>query len=81
MNLFTERISELLSESGKMQKDICNELQIPKQKMTRWKTGYNEPSLDELIMIANYFNVSTDYLVGLEDETGAKIKFNKNVKI
>lgn len=74
MSAFKERIAELICESGKMQKDICAELGIPKQKLTRWKTGYNEPSLDELIMISEYFNTTSDYLIGLEDETGTKIK-------
>ncbi len=72
MNLFVPRLKELISESGKMQKDICMDLGIPKQKLTRWKTGYNEPSIDEIIMLATYFNVTADYLLGLEDETGAK---------
>lgn len=72
MNLFVSRLKELLAESGKMQKDICADLGIPKQKLTRWKTAYNEPSIDEIIMLACYFNVTTDYLLGIEDETGAK---------
>ena len=67
MNLFKERLKELLIESGKMQKDICKEMNITKQKLTKWKLGYNEPSIDEIIMLAKYFNVSTDYLLGLED--------------
>lgn len=67
MNKFTVRLKELLSESGKMQKDICAEMGIPKQKMTNWKTGYTEPGLDDLIAIARYFKVSADFLLGLED--------------
>ena len=81
MNLFISRLRELIVESGKMQKDICADLGIPKQKLTRWKTGYNEPSIDEIIMLALYFNVTTDYLLGLEDETGAKVKIDiKDIK-
>lgn len=57
-----------------MQKDICEELGITRQKLTKWKLGYNEPSLDELIMIANYFNVTSDYLLGLEDDMGMKVR-------
>ena len=68
-NCFTERLRELITESGKMQKDISADLHISKQRLTRWKTGYNEPSMDELIMLALYFDVSSDYLLGLEDET------------
>ena len=36
------------------------------------KFGYNEPSMDEIIMLAVYFDVSIDYLLGLEDETGSR---------
>jgi len=76
MNLFVRRINELLNLSVKMQKEISAEMGITKQKLSKWKKGYNEPNLDELIMIAEYFEVSTDYLLGLEDETGAKTKLN-----
>lgn len=77
MNLFIPRLKELLKNSEKMQKEICEELQIPKQKLSNWKSGYTEPNLDDLISIAIYFDVTTDYLLGLEDETGAKI-YNKS---
>lgn len=74
MNTFVDRFSELIAASGKMQKDIGKDLGVCKQKFSRWKTGFTEPNLDDLIMIAKYFDVSTDYLLGLEDETGMKIK-------
>lgn len=75
-NLFTQRLKELIAFSNKMQKDICTDLGITRQKLTKWKLGYNEPSIDEIIMLATYFNVTCDYLLGLEDETGAKVKPN-----
>ena len=68
MNLFLPRLRELLAESGKMQKDICDELGISKQKISNWKTGYSEPNFDDIIMLAKYFDVSSDYLLGLTDE-------------
>ncbi len=73
-NQFATRLKEVIEESGKMQKDICADLHISKQKLSKWKTRYNEPSMDELIMLALYFDVSVDYLLGLVDETGARIK-------
>lgn len=66
MNLFVERFSELLKSSGKQQKDICKELGIYKQKVSRWKNGLTEPSFDELILLAKYFKVTTDYLLGVD---------------
>ena len=66
-NQFITRFKELLESSGKMQKDICNELGISKQKLSKWKTGYTEPNLDDIILIANYFQVTTDYLLGIDE--------------
>ena len=76
MNLFVSRLTGLINDSGKPQNDICKDLGIYKQKLSRWKLGSTEPNLDDLIIIANYFEVTTDYLLGLEDETGTKIKIN-----
>ena len=78
MNLFVSRLQELIAESGKMQKEICKDLGVTKQKLSKWKLGYYEPSIDEIILIANYFNVTTDFLLGLEDETGTKVKIDIN---
>ena len=77
MSLFDKRLTELIESSGKQQNDICKDLGIYKQKLSRWKLGSTEPNLDDLIMLATYFEVSTDYLLGLEDETGAKINLIK----
>lgn len=67
VNLFVERLKELISSSGKMQKEICGDMKISKQKLSKWKTGYSEPSIDEILMIALYFDVTTDYLLGFEE--------------
>ena len=69
MSLFLSRFRGLLEECGKQQKEICADLGIRNQKLSNWKTGYSEPNFDDLVMLANYFDVSTDYLLGVtEDE-------------
>ena len=67
INLFTQRLQDLINESGKKQNDICRDLAITKQKLSKWKNGYNEPSMDEIIALAEYFGVSIDYLLGKTD--------------
>ena len=57
----------------KMQKDICIDLGISRQKLSNWKTGFSQPNFDDLMMLAKYFNVTTDYLLGMEDENGNKL--------
>ena len=74
MTAFIERFSTLLANSGKKQIEICKELEISKQKLSNWKTGYSEPNLDDIVMLSVYFDVSADYLLGLEDESGAKVR-------
>ena len=67
MNKFANRLNELINNSGKPQKQICEELGIPEQKLSKWKNNHIEPDINDLIMLAKYFKVSIDYLVGLED--------------
>ena len=71
-NKFALRLGELIAENGKTQNAICSDLHISKQKLSNWKTGYTEPNLDDFLMLALYFDVTSDYLLGLEDETGAR---------
>ena len=68
MSDFLYRFRGLLEEYGKPQKDICADLGIRCQKLSNWKTGYSEPNFDDLAMLAEYFDVSTDYLLGITDE-------------
>lgn len=67
MNKFVSRLTELINVCGKMQTEISKDLGISKQKLSKWKTGYNEPDLDEIIKLAKYFNVSADYLLGIDE--------------
>ena len=73
MKIFEIKLKELINAQSKMQIDICKDLNISKQKLSNWKTGYTEPNLSDLAMLAKYFEVSTDYLLGLEDEAGRKV--------
>ncbi len=67
MSVFPQKLQKLIEDSNKTQNEICKDLGIRKQKLSKWKTGYNEPSIEELAMIAKYFGVTSDYLIGLED--------------
>lgn len=71
MSAFLSRFQGLLEEVDKPQKDICTDLGIRPQKLSNWKTGYSEPNFDDVIMLANYFDVSTDYLLGVSEDDSA----------
>ena len=67
MSKFKEKLIELRKERGISQMQLAKEIKFSRTAIASWETGVREPSFDTLIMIAKYFNVSTDYLLGLED--------------
>jgi len=62
-----ERIKELREKNNKTQKQLADFLGIQVVSFQRFEYGMRCPSLDNLIKIADYFDVSLDYLVGRSD--------------
>ena len=71
MQVIIERLKTLIKGSGKTQIQICKDLGISKQKLTNWKSGYSSPNLEDVVMLARYFGVSSDYELDIENEDGA----------
>ena len=67
MNKFKERLKELRIEKKLSQIDLAKATGISQAGIAKWETGDRTPSLDCLIILAKYFGVTLDYLVGLED--------------
>lgn len=60
---FTERLRQLRDESGKTQSQIAKELGLTPQAFSYFVNG-REPNYETLGKIADYFQVSVDYLIG-----------------
>lgn len=58
------RLKELRKKKGISQLRLATELNTTQNTISRYETGEREPGVDELIKIADYFNVSVDYLIG-----------------
>ncbi len=65
-NYLGKTIKELRSEEGISQRELGVRLNVCNQTVSFWESGQREPDLDTLLKIANYFQVSTDYLLGNE---------------
>jgi transcriptional regulator with XRE-family HTH domain len=63
-NLFKERLVQLREERNLKQKEFAEAVKIHNRNINRYEKGLREPDFDTLIQIADYFNVSTDYLLG-----------------
>lgn len=70
------RIKELRTEMHKSLRDVANDLNISYSSLSKYERGDQQPSYETLIRIANYFNVTTDYLMGI---TNSKSLENRNI--
>lgn len=62
--MLKDKIRELRKERGMTQKEVAERLGIGGSTMTMYETGRREPNMETLIKIADFFDVSTDYLLG-----------------
>ena len=69
LNKFAIRIRELRKERQLTQDELAGRLNLTKQAVSQWERGIREPGFETLEMIADFFNVDTDYLIGREDHT------------
>ena len=63
-----EQIKSLRQCKGLNQVEMAKIFCITKQSVSNWENENIMPSIDMLIKIAKFFNVSTDYLLGLSEE-------------
>ncbi|MGN1061222.1 MAG: helix-turn-helix domain-containing protein [Candidatus Coproplasma sp.] len=64
--MLNEKIKELRSSFGISQVELAKQLGVSKQCVSNWENDNVQPSVEMLVQIARYFNVSTDYLLGLD---------------
>lgn len=74
-SIFSNRLINLRAVNNVMAKDLATCIGVSKQAISQYEKEQSTPSAEILIAIADYFNVSLDYLTGRTDEP-----VNPNVK-
>lgn len=74
MEKLGEKIKELRTNEKLSQPELAKIIGVSNGIISIWENNINEPKATYIKKLAQYFNVTTDYLLGLEDETGAKIR-------
>lgn len=66
---FSKRFHDLITEKGISHKQLSEILKINLHDIIRWDSGKNDylPSIKKLMIFADYFQCSVDYLLGLTD--------------
>lgn len=81
MQNFSNRLISLRKERGLTQEDLANLIHKKRSTVSGYETEGKEPDLDTVCWLANYFDVSTDYLLGYSDERNhvEQVFFNDKV--
>ena len=66
-NILGSRLRELRIKKKLLIKNVAKELGVSPMAYNHYELGDREPSLDVLISLCEYFNVSADYLLGRVD--------------
>lgn len=65
--IFCIRLKGLRKEKKLTQTAVGTALNVPKQYISRWEKGEQEPNITTLYQLASYYGCSLDYLLGLSD--------------
>ena len=71
--MYGNKIKELRTEKGLTQSELAIKLQTSQRNISKYELELLDLNTELIIKICKFFEVSADYLLGLEDETGTKI--------
>lgn len=66
-NQFGKKLKELRIEKNLSRRKLGEILSVCNQTVSFWESGNREPDLDAIVKIADFFDVSADYLLGRKD--------------
>lgn len=65
---FGKVLNYLMKEKGINQTTLANEIGVSQRAVSKWVNSQSEPTATAIVNCAVYFGVSTDYLLGLEND-------------
>lgn len=68
--MFTKRFEELLKETNASKSKVASSTGIPLETICNWFNRGSQPTADKLLKIADFFEVSVDYLLGRTSDIG-----------
>ena len=74
------RIHELRVAANLTQKELAEKIGVKNYTVGNWEQNRTEPSLKDLIDLANFFECSVDYLIGRENDFGQIVVFQDGDK-
>lgn len=78
--MFGMKVKQLRKDNDMTQSDLANILKCSLSKVAMWETEKRDPTKDDLILLSNVFNVSTDYLLGRTDNPKLTAKDERSIQ-
>lgn len=66
-NQFAARLTELLNENKISKRELAKRIGVSATSVSDWSTGKIQPTVENLYLICEYFQVSADYMLGLKE--------------
>ncbi|MCI8330041.1 MAG: helix-turn-helix transcriptional regulator [Oscillibacter sp.] len=66
--IFSKRIRELRNGHDVSQMQLANALGLTQNAIGMMERGYRGTTIDKIVLLARYFHVSADYLLGITDD-------------
>ena len=66
-NVFMERLKEIREEKGFSQEQVAKVIGIRQQTISQYEKGITEPDIQTLKKLCDFFDVTSDYLLGFKD--------------
>lgn len=79
--MLSRKIKEIRLEHNLTQKELSEKIDYSQSIITRWEKNECEPTATAIITLAKLFDVSADYILGLENEDGTKVKNTEEQQI
>ncbi len=66
--MINERIKDLRAEKNLSQMQLAKQIGVSQKAIDYWERGVNEPKASYIVALADFFEVSCDYLLGRKED-------------
>ncbi len=73
MEIFAQRLKDLRTSKNLSLDRLGKIIGVSDTAILKWEQNKSDPTAQNIVQIAKFFEISADYLLGLEDESGTKI--------
>ncbi len=67
--MFAIRLSEFIKETGLSKRKFAEKVGVSAVSVSDWTAGKIQPNAESIYLVCKAFNISSDYLLGLTEET------------